>query len=291
MKNLAKGFFWIAIVIIVLYTLNDKYHFRETYMNINVLSENSNEDEFIAQVRRSMLNGEKELTLEYIGSVEDMEWFTEEVIDRAYRIDDPEDSGDFDYLRYKANSIYAHIIGFGNTMTISYEFEYNESAEQTRQVDVIIETLFLKWDMNNLSDYDKIKKIHDFIIQNASYDLETLKYSSYDNLIRKSSTCQGYMSLAYKMFTLANIPTRIITGTGNKDSHGWNIVYLEGNWYNIDCTWDDPITVDGSEVVLYDYFLKSEEDFKGHERDEEFSTKEFMIRYPIATQSYAVDFE
>lgn len=286
MKKLIKGLFWLSIAFIALYTLNDKYHFRETFMNINVSEEESNEEEFVAAVREAMLNGEETLSLRYIGPVENMEWFTEEVIDKVYRINDPPDSGDFDYLRYKANSIYAHIVGFGNSMTISYEFTYNETYVQTKQVDEIIFRLFEKWDMDNLSDFDKIKKIHDFIIQNASYDTETLKYSAYDNLVGKSSTCQGYMSLAYKMFTEAGIPARVITGTGNKDSHGWNIVYLGGKWYNIDCTWDDPITVDGKGVIIYDYFLKSEEDFKGHIRDEEFTFEEFQNQYPIAEKSY-----
>ncbi|MDF2803006.1 MAG: putative murein endopeptidase [Anaerocolumna sp.] len=289
MKNLIKGLFWLTIVIIVLYTLNDKYHFRETFMSIDVLKEESNEEDFVAEVRKAMLNGLEELTLQYIGPVEDMEWFTEDVIDKVYRIDDPLESGDYDYLRYKANSIYAHIVGFGNNMTISYEFKYNETAEQTQQVDEIIQKLFRKWDMNQLSDLNKIKKIHDFIIQNASYDTDTLNYSTYDNLVRKSSTCQGYMSLAYKMFTEAGIPSRIITGTGNKDSHGWNIVYLEGKWYNIDCTWDDPITLNGKDVIIYDYYLKSEEEFKGHLRDAEFTSEEFLSQYPIAEKSYETE--
>lgn len=289
MKNLIKSLFWLCIAIIVLYTLNDKYHFRETFMNINLYSNESNEEEFVTLVREAMLNGSETLNLEYIGPVENMEWFTEEVIDKVYRIDDPTDSGDFDYLRYKANSIYAHIVGFGNNMTINYEFKYNETAAQTAQVDEIIDRLFDKWNIDNLSDYDKIKKIHDFIIQNASYDTETLNYSAYDNLVGKRSTCQGYMSLAYKMFTKAGIPSRIITGTGNKDSHGWNIVYLGGKWYNIDCTWDDPITMDGQGVIIYDYFLKSEEDFKGHVRDEEFAGEEFLSQYPITNTSFNID--
>jgi len=107
--------------------------------------------------------------------------------------------------------------------------------------------------------------------------------------VRKSSTCQGYMSLAYKMFTEAGIPSRIITGTGNKDSHGWNIVYLEGKWYNIDCTWDDPITLNGKDVIIYDYYLKSEEEFKGHLRDAEFTSEEFLSQYPIAEKSYETE--
>lgn len=289
MRNLAKGLFWLCIVFVVLYAINDRYHLKETFINVNILDQESNEAEFIEKVREAMLNGQEKLTVQYIGPVENMEWFTQEVIDKVYNIDDPLDSSDYDYLRYKANSIYAHIVGVGNNMTINYEFEYNETAEQTQQIHDIITKLYEKWDMDSLSDYEKIKKIHDFIITNASYDTDTMYYSAYDNLVRKRSTCQGYMSLAYKMFTMAGIPSRIITGTGNKDSHGWNIVYLNGKWYNIDCTWDDPITSNGDDVIVYDYFLKSEADFKGHIRDESFKTAEFLTNYPIAEDSFNLD--
>jgi hypothetical protein len=250
------------------------------------LSQAESEEAFVAKVREAMLLGEESLKVTYVGEIESMEWFTEEVIDRVYRIDGEETTSDYDYLRYKTNSIYAHIVGFGNNMTVTYEFEYNETAEETYLVDELITKLFEKWDIMSFSDYDKIKKIHDFIIENASYDTDTMNYSAYDNLINKKSTCQGYMSVAYKMFTKAGIPCRIITGIGNNDSHGWNIVKLQEKWYNIDCTWDDPLTLSGEEMVVYDYFLKSDADFPGHQRDEEFRTKEFYDMYVMSEVSY-----
>ena len=263
MKKFKKAIFWLFIIIVFLYTIDGRYNLSQNIQNVGVLSHEDDKQEFILKVRKAMLDGSDSAVFPYVGKVDNMEWFTEDVIDMVYAIDDLSTSSDYDYLKYKANSIYAHIVGFGNKMTISYEFEYNESYSETQAVDETIDELFKKWNMNELSDYKKIKKIHDFIIENASYDTDTTKYSAYDNLIGKSSTCQGYMSVAYKMFIKAGIPSRIITGIGNKDSHGWNIVELDGKWYNIDCTWDDPLTLDNENLVIYDYFLKSNEDFSG----------------------------
>lgn len=287
MRKSIRFLFWICLMGLFLYTINERYNISSYFlMKTESLTESEREEVFVAKVREAMLLGEETLEIHYVGDVESMEWFTEEVIDRVYHIDEDETSGDYDYLRYKANSIYAHIVGFLKNMTISYEFEYNETAEETYLVDQFINKLFDKWDITNLSDYDKIKKIHDFIIENASYDTDTKKYSAYDNLMNKRSTCQGYMSAAYKMFTEAGIPCRIITGTGNKDSHGWNIVKLDGKWYNIDCTWDDPLTSNGESIIAYDYFLKSDADFPGHQRDAEFSTAEFYETYIMSETSY-----
>lgn len=286
MEKFAKFLFSIILAVIIIYAVNDRYNLTAWILMSGNSDQAENELTFVNNIRLAMLSGSKEAELKFIGKVENMEWFTEDAIDMAYDIDDASTSGDYDYLKYKTNSIYAHIVGFGNMLTVTYEFEYNETAGETGQVDEKIRELFEEWQLNQFSDYEKIRKIHDFIIENASYDTDTEHYSAYDNLINKSSTCQGYMSLAYKMFTEAGIPCRIITGTGNKDSHGWNIVKLEGKWYNIDCTWDDPLTNDGKNISTYEYFLKSDMDFKGHKRDEEFKSEEFYRNYAMSDVSY-----
>lgn len=50
------------------------------------------------------------------------------------------------------------------------------------------------------------------------------------------------------------IPCQIIIGKGNGEAHAWNIVKIEGKWYQIDVTWDDPVP-DIPERIGYDYFL------------------------------------
>ncbi len=286
MRQFFKFLFSLIFLILILYTVNNRYHLTDWLFFTGYANQTGNEQIFVNDVRNAMLDGLTEIELRFVGKVENMEWFTEDAIDMVYEIDDKRTSSDYDYLRYKTNSIYAHIVGFGNVLTVTYEFEYNETAKETLQVDETIKKLFEKWELNNKTDYEKIKKIHDYIIQNASYDTDTENYSAYDNLINKRSTCQGYMSIAYKMFTEAGIPCRIITGTGNKDSHGWNIVQLDGKWYNVDCTWDDPLTSDGKSISTYDYFLKSDKDFKGHKRDDEFQNEDFNKNYVMSDVSY-----
>ena len=39
------------------------------------------------------------------------------------------------------------------------------------------------------------------------------------------------------------------------ENHIWNAVYLDGNWYHLDLTWDDPVTSDKSDVLEYNFFL------------------------------------
>ena len=55
------------------------------------------------------------------------------------------------------------------------------------------------------------------------------------------------------------------------ENHAWNYVRLNGNWYAMDVTWDDPIIVGNgyiSKSVNYKYYLKgSNEFFTNHTED------------------------
>ncbi len=112
------------------------------------------------------------------------------------------------------------------------------------------------------SDFTKLKKIHDWMVNNLDYDYTFSNYSISDTLTYGTCVCNGY-SLTYQMFVdFIGIPTEFIISA--KMEHGWNQVFLDGNWYNVDVTWDDPT----GHGLRYDYFLKSDAaipDHYGHE--------------------------
>lgn len=284
-RKFIKTVVTLALFAILIYTLEDKYKVIEWAYHV-VTIERTREEDFISEIRKAMLLGEEEVVIQYIGEFNSINWFTEDVINMVYSIDDPTTSSDYDYLKYKVESIYAQVNGLGNILNVTYQFKYNETASETKRVDDKVKQLFNKWNIEKLDNYKKIKTIHDFIVENASYDTSMRKYSAYDNLFEKTSTCQGYMSLSYKMLTEAEIPCRVITGTGNGEAHGWNIVYLDGKWYNFDSTWDDPITWNGEDILSYDFFLKGDKDFSSHVRDEEFRTEDFYKEYVMSKKSY-----
>lgn len=76
----------------------------------------------------------------------------------------------------------------------------------------------------------------------------------------------------------AGVDARVISGDAG-GPHAWNIVRLNGKYYNLDSTWDA-----GREN--YSYFLKSMKAFSDHERDEDYSSSEFTEAYPMAESDY-----
>ena len=120
---------------------------------------------------------------------------------------------------------------------------------------------FIKNNINdNMSDYDKIKTFHDYIINNTSFDLETadnnlrdetLSHTAYGLITNHKAICGGYSDIMSIYLYMLNIPNyRIAT-----NKHVWNLVYINNKWLHLDLTWDDPVISDESEQLLYDYFL------------------------------------
>ena len=91
------------------------------------------------------------------------------------------------------------------------------------------------------SDYARALWLHDWLIFNADYDTSYTYYYADGVLLRGTGVCQSY-ALAYELLLHEiGIESVYITGTANGDSHAWNLVKLDGLWYHVDCTWDDPV--------------------------------------------------
>ncbi len=181
----------------------------------------------------------------------------------------------------------------GATMSYSsyyaeYSVRYLSTASQEAEVAVAIEKALAELGISGKSDYQKVKAIHDYIVNHVVYllDGQNQRHSAYGAIIDGKAVCQGYASLFYRMCMETGIPTRIITGFGNGGAHAWNIVKLGDYWYNVDATWDDPITATGEQILRHTFFLKSEADFVDHEREEPYNTESFYREYPMGPVSY-----
>lgn len=177
--------------------------------------------------------------------------------------------------------------GSGYDVHITFTFTYLSDADQEAQMDQTVADLLSSLDLSSKTDYQKIKAIYDYICSNITYDYDnlyddsyTLKHSSYAALINKKAVCQGYASLFYRLALEAGIDARVISGDSG-GPHAWNIVKIEGSYYNLDSTWDAGNTE-------YEYFLKNAKDFPNHTRDAAYTTAAFTSSYPIAATSYAV---
>ena len=110
----------------------------------------------------------------------------------------------------------------------------------------------------SMTEEQKIRTIHDYIIQTSKYDNDRIsggtQYQSntaYGNLLQGYGICSGYTdSMAIFLYKM-NIPNYKVSSA----THIWNFVYINGKWLHLDLTYDDPVVNTGEEMLLHDYFL------------------------------------
>ncbi len=142
-------------------------------------------------------------------------------------------------------------------ITIKITKSYTEDQIQiiNKKLNEIENNLNLK----NTTTITKMKKIHDYIINNSQYDYirseqNITTYQSdiaYGPLIEGYGICGGYadaMALFLERLQIQNIKI-------SSEKHVWNAVNIDKNWYHIDLTWDDPVTADHSQVLEDKFFF------------------------------------
>lgn len=139
------------------------------------------------------------------------------------------------------------------------------------------------------SDYEKVRKIHDWVVENIYYnwdyylgESENVVYSAEEVLKSKTSVCEGYANLTKALIQAQNIPCVKVHGfalgvstdgvwtdeilNSDRTNHAWNEAYVNGRWIIIDTTWDSANTMENGEFNYegsrgYRYFDSTEEFF------------------------------
>ena len=168
-----------------------------------------------------------------------------------------------DYLEYtwwerSCDSSYV-ISDDGNNvlLTLAYSIIYvgTSAAQESEMAARADDTIGYFGFTRQTSAYDKIRTIYDYVAANIRYTAAAnvntpLYHSAYSAIVMKDTVCQGYALLLYYMFWRCGIPCRIISGNGGGGGHAWNLVWLRGQWYSLDVTWDNATT------PTHDFFLR-----------------------------------
>ena len=147
--------------------------------------------------------------------------------------------------------------------------------------------------------YQDIKMVHDYLVDNLEYDTSISRphiYTIYGALINKVCVCEGYARAFKYIMDGLNIPCVMVMGEatnsqGQRENHAWNYVQINGKWYAIDVTWDDPVVYGGGRVTnesRYKYFLKGSNSFnQDHVPSGQFTENGKVFSYPtISSEDY-----
>ena len=151
------------------------------------------------------------------------------------------------------------------SITFDRLYESNEIEIINKKVDEILEQKIT----SNMTLEDKIRTIHDHIISNVVYDSESAEkvinneyiddftsHKANGALIDGKAICGGYSDAMAIFLSKLNASNYKLCS----DVHVWNYVLVDGSWYHLDLTWDDPVT--DKNVIIHSFFLITDEELK-----------------------------
>lgn len=147
-----------------------------------------------------------------------------------------------------------------NNEVVQIKIEHIYSEDDINTLNKIVDEFINNNITNSMGTKEKIRIIHDYIINNADYDI--LKTKNKDDNTYRSSTAYGVLVQGYGIcsgysdaMAIFLDKLNIINYKISNDQHIWNLVYLDGEWLHLDLTWDDPIS--DSNITRDNYFLIS----------------------------------
>ena len=267
-----------------------RYHY-EVRRDLSVYFRNA--DSVIESVRGCLKRRREEIVIEYSSKSDNMEDIDELVSELMYYSQSETAAPDEgDYIACQLGGYSVDFTRNGTAGAYSYEItirpDYYTDREQEWAVSDRVSDVISGLELDDgASDLDKVRAVHDWLCDNVEYDEihkrnehYHLRSTAYGALVYRHATCQGYAVSAYRLLRELGVDCRVVKGMAYRDDsdgeyHAWNIVGIDGKYYNMDVTWDD-------RLECTDYFLKSDAELSSHHRDEAYSSAEFTSRYPMA---------
>lgn len=111
--------------------------------------------------------------------------------------------------------------------------------------------------------------VHDALCEKCEYVTEAAhNQSAYSCLVEGRSVCSGYARAFQFLMQSLGIPVYYVTGTSiGGEAHGWDMIIINGNAYNVDVTWDDEIGIQTRENVHAFFNVSDSQIAQTHTRD------------------------
>lgn len=161
----------------------------------------------------------------------------------------------------KATVNYVEESGFAKTLKLNYRYDLLTIEAMRTALNTKIKEIVQTETLSVMSSFEKELALHDYVVTHTVYEIDNLNnnslphlaYTGYGVLVNGSGVCEGYAQAMQLLLNEVGIECRMVIGEGHGESHAWNMVKIEGEYYHLDTTWDDPIP-DGGDRVNYAYF-------------------------------------
>lgn len=173
---------------------------------------------------------------------------------------------DYPELFYISGYAYSKATRKDKAIYLEFEACYIYSEEEANQMQIRIDQATSEILSNapiNGTDYDKVKFVYDYLVNNTSYNSQAKDNQQITSvLLYHESVCSGYAKATQYLLNKIGVESTLVIGKANNESHAWNLVLADGSWYYLDTTWGDADFQDSygsssmkERPINYDYFM------------------------------------
>ena len=131
-----------------------------------------------------------------------------------------------------------------------------EDESENDEIKIVVYDFVHEFIRPQMTDFEKEILIIKYLVETVEYDIEEAgkdeyylndSYKAYGALVNHKAVCSGYAKAFDLLAKTCGLSSTVVTGEAiNSENlngpHAWNQVYLDGEWYNVDVTFEDPIT-------------------------------------------------
>lgn len=179
--------------------------------------------------------------------------------------------GAYSYTYYDRNGYW--------DVTVTPVYVWDKATAMSNKAYVESTTASLIQQLQGRSDYAKVKGVYDYLIDRTAYNYSHMNTTIHELLRDRKAVCEGYARATQYLLTKLGVECIYVVGNSRNESHAWNIVNVDGLYYQLDTTWGDPLNDDGSQTKNYGYLLITDEECRREH------TADWAI-YPTCTSTY-----
>jgi len=157
--------------------------------------------------------------------------------------------------------------GYAVHVTFSYfkdaEYDYGFTLDEVKQMKIELrqkaEQIVRDLNLNSISEYERVAAVNKYLVDTITYTpgkTKMMHHTPYGALMNGDCVCEGYAKSAQLLFSLCGIDSYYITGDTPSGGHGWNLVKVDGNWYQLDVTWNDVDSAPNQYFLVTDDYMK-----------------------------------
>ena len=152
------------------------------------------------------------------------------------------------------------ISGNEYVVSIKYSYDIDEFIEMKEQTPELVTAAADSIDTEGMNAYEIVCAVNDYLCDTVYYPEEPyapVTHTAYGALNNGVAVCEGYACAAKLLLNELGIMCDIQVGTCHGGGgHAWNLVKLEGDWYQMDVTWNDGSSSRSDYLLVTDNYMK-----------------------------------